>query len=80
MPLGRSIKPVTTRQLNGRRNPLSSCPMGSVRADHWRIWSTLLLPTDSPGERKVEVVDKGGKILEVRSLAYWAVIGPVATK
>ena len=41
-----------------------------VRADHWRIWSTQLLPTDMPGEWKVEIVNENDEVLEVRALNF----------
>jgi hypothetical protein len=41
-----------------------------VMADSWRIWSTQLLPVDSPGEWTVEVVDAAGNILATGNLMY----------
>jgi hypothetical protein len=41
-----------------------------VRANHWRIWSTQLLPADMPGEWKVEIVNEQGDVLEFRTLNF----------
>jgi hypothetical protein len=41
-----------------------------VRANHWRIWSTQLLPDDMPGEWKVKIVDGEGEVLQISTLNY----------
>lgn len=41
-----------------------------VKAEHWRSWSTQLLPADLPGLWTAEVVDEDGNVLESRSLSY----------
>jgi hypothetical protein len=41
-----------------------------VRADHWRIWSTQLLPENRPGEWTVEIVNEKDEVLEVRTLNF----------
>ena len=41
-----------------------------VKAEHWRSWSTQLLPADLAGVWTAQVVDEDGNVLESRSLIY----------
>jgi hypothetical protein len=41
-----------------------------IRAHHWRIWSTQLLPQDMPGVWAVEIVNEEGEVLEARTLTF----------
>jgi len=41
-----------------------------IRAEHWRVWSTQMLPEEMPGEWKVEIVDEEGTVLQAHKLNY----------